>query len=125
MPRGFGRKAKRTKKCHCEAPWWSVWEICETAANELVITLECSNCHALWDTRSRQARRYADPDALIRSDGKRTYGDVFKAADESRKASLKHLLANRQSDIEEIRKKMDEMQRELDFLEAAPLIPEE
>lgn len=53
MSRGFGNKAERTYKCDCDNPQWSVFEFHKTKlGDKYVITLTCSNCNALWETRT-------------------------------------------------------------------------
>lgn len=124
MPKGFGRKPDRTKKCRCDNPRWNIWEIRETSRHELVITLECLNCHALWDTRSRSARRFADPSCPIEAGKPRTYDELFRRVDEDRKEMLRRLLENKEKESGRILNEMEVMRRELEFLKAVPLIPE-
>lgn len=93
--RGLGRKAGRTKKCHCENPVWhgeEIRRIGDLSGNggELVYTLRCRSCNAFWDTRSRAAQKYYPRDGTSWETGGRTYGEWFEEADRAR---MDHLTA--------------------------------
>lgn len=49
---GFGSKAERNGKCKCESRKWNIFELRETYSHEAVVTVSCTHCKALWDTRA-------------------------------------------------------------------------
>jgi len=55
MP-GFANKARRTKKCNCDNPIWRIFEVRVQNDGGTVTTINCDNCHSLWDTKSSDIR---------------------------------------------------------------------
>lgn len=111
----FGNKATRTGKCSCDNPKWSDFELRITSSEELVITLSCANCGALWDTKSRTARKFVSESKLKN----------LEAADNRRKEYLKRSLKVAQDRAEAAEKELRKVQSELELLENAPVVPEE
>lgn len=79
MGRGFGRKADRTGRCKCDNPRWSVFELRETQRGEVVVSFDCASCGALWDTKSKDARKHINMSSRIHA-GKDslTYGSFSR-----------------------------------------------
>lgn len=49
---GFGSKAERNGKCKCHSQEWHIFEVRETKSHDVVVTVSCTHCKSLWDTRS-------------------------------------------------------------------------
>lgn len=49
---GFGSKAERNGKCKCDSQEWHIFEVRETRSHDAVITVSCSHCKSIWDTKA-------------------------------------------------------------------------
>lgn len=114
----LGSKAARTGKCKCDNPDISIWELRITNTGELVITLDCKNCHALWDSKSRAARRYCNTELRYHS-GKSTYQEIFNKADNLRKQHLQGRIQLEKNKILEAEKEIRKAEKELAELKEA------
>ena len=120
MARGFGAKPMRTGKCKCTAPRWHAFALRITDSGTLVITLECQNCKALWDSKSRDSRQYVQPDGMAHFNNRTkqitTYQDIMERADNIRRDYLLRQIKNNKEAISEMQKEIDNAQKELDSL---------
>lgn len=118
MGRGFGRKADRTGRCKCDNPRWSVFELRETQRGEVVVSFDCASCGALWDTKSKDARKHINMSSRIHA-GKDslTYGEFFERADAHRKALLEGTVKALEGQISEIEKEITKYKKEIQSLQ--------
>lgn len=118
MGRGFGRKADRTGRCKCDNPRWSVFELRETQRGEVVVTFHCASCNALWDTKSKDARKHISMDGRISvAKDSMTYGEFFKRADANRKKILEGTVEALGRQVAELEKEIDKYKKEIQSLE--------
>ena len=113
----MGNKPQRTRKCTCDNPVWDVWEVRETVGHEVVVTLDCRSCKSMWDSRSRESRKYADPDRKAFGSSKSpTYGEFFKMADGKRKEWLLGNIKILEGEIKEAEKAILKARNEVESL---------
>lgn len=127
MARGFGARPTRTGKCKCDTPKWRTFSHRATSVGELVITLECQSCKAMWDSKSREARKYVSLDGTASfSNSTRqvtTYQEIMEYADRLRQSYLRREIQNKLEIMEGLQREIQKAQKELEFLEEAPLVP--
>jgi len=114
MARGyssFGNKAVRTGKCKCDAPKWELFQLQTTINGELIISFDCKNCKAFWDTKSISARDKLDLTESYR--GVKIIDYICKA-DSLRLQLLKNKVDRKKIEIEEAEQELILAEKELE-----------
>ena len=120
MPKnGFGNKARRTKKCSCDNPQWTIWEVRVTVNYEVIISLDCGSCKSLWDSKSRESRKYVDlsKPAFGGRSKSVTYEEFFRKADDDRKQMLFSQIIRHENEIKELEKAIIKTKKEIELLD--------
>ncbi|MCM1236470.1 MAG: hypothetical protein NC489_40845 [Ruminococcus flavefaciens] len=118
MGRGFGRKADRTGRCKCDNHRWDVFEVRETQRGEVVVSFHCTSCGALWDTKSKDARKHINMSSRISVDkDSLTYGEFFERADAHRRTLLEGTVKALEGQITEIEKEIAKYKKEMQSLD--------
>ncbi|WP_394910549.1 hypothetical protein [uncultured Robinsoniella sp.] len=93
---GFGSKAERNGKCKCDSQEWYIFEVRETKSHDVVVTVSCTHCKSLWDTRAINS----DILSLMTENQAQWYKSVLEDKVKMQKSHLDNV--NRQ--IEELQK---------------------
>lgn len=108
-------RAGTTKKCSCDNPKWIAWDVRVSVSGVATIWVHCSNCQAIWQTKSRKGLDCI-MDKTIHC-GTRTLRDVLKSADERRIVWLKGAIQSAEERIAEEQKEKERYEKELKEIE--------
>ena len=109
-------KSALTGKCKCASPNWDVIEVRGNVKGITTMRIQCHNCDALWETKSRN-----NLDDLMDSvvlENRRTLKEILAVWDERRKEWLKGAIDGDNQMIAEIEKERDKYAKELQEIES-------
>ena len=88
-------KAVCSRGCTCGNTDYEVFDIRIDSRGRAILTLGCPVCKATWQTRSRAARKYVNPDKILYPNTyirkAILYRDVLEEADRKRRAVLQRI----------------------------------
>lgn len=130
MGRGIAKKFKTTKKCMCSNPSWTENGIeVNEKTHEITYFLHCSNCAAIWKTKTHDARKFwsgkMDAKPIIWQgysyNGNCTVKELYEQLDETRLEYLESMqriadekVIEAQKEAEKRKKEVEKFKRQID-----------